>query len=121
MKTKYIIISINFILLYILSLVILSFKIQISIDLLIRFLFSILGMISIIILNSKEKSDFVSFFTIVSILFYLFDSFFSVCYSFIKCENLILKNNSFLSNTEGFIMFTCLGYILLHFFKKCKT
>lgn len=121
MKNKYIIILLVFISLYILTLILLFFKIQISYNILIRFIFSIVGMISIIILNLKEKSNFVLFFTITSFIFYLFDSYFSICYSLFKSENLLLKNNSFLSNTEGFIMLTCLGYILLVLFRKNKT
>lgn len=121
MKNKYIVILSVFISLYILTFILLLFKIQISYNILIRFIFSIVGMISIIILNLKEKSNFVLFFTITSFIFYLFDSYFSICYSIIKCENMLLKNNSFLSNTEGFIMLTSLGYILLVLFRKNKT
>ena len=121
MKNKYIVLLLVFISIYILTFVVLLFKIQISYNLLIRFIFSIVGMISIIVLNLKEKSNFVLFFTITSFIFYLFDSYFSICYSIIKSENMLLKNNSFLSNTEGFIMLTCLGYILLVLLRKNKT
>lgn len=121
MKNKYIIILLVFISLYILTSILLFFKIQISYNILMRLIFSIVGMISIVILNLKEKSDFILFFTITSFIFYFFDSFFSICYSLIKCENLLFKNNSFLSNSEGFIMLTCLGYILLVLFRKNKT
>lgn len=121
MKNKYLILLLTFISIYIVTLVFLFLKIQISTDILIRLIFSVAGMIFIIILNLKEKSDFVSFFTIVSFIFYLFDSFFSICNSLVKCENLVLKNISFLSNTEGFIMFTCLGYILFRLFRKDKV
>jgi hypothetical protein len=121
MKNKYIVLLLVFISIYILTFIVLLFKIQISYNLLIRFIFSIVGMISIIVLNLKEKSNFVLFFTITSFIFYLFDSYFSICYSIIKSENMLLKNNSFLSNTEGFIMLTCLGYILLVLLRKNKT
>lgn len=121
MKNKYIIILSVFIAVYILTLIFLSFKIQISSDILIRFIFSIVGMISIVILNLKDKTNFVLFFTIISFFFYLCDPFFSIWYSLIKSKNLLLKNDSFLSNTEGFIMFTCVGYILFRFFRKNKT
>ena len=121
MKNKYIVILLVFISIYILTFIFLLFKIPISYSILLRFIFSIVGMISLIILNLKEKTNFVLFFTITSFIFYLFDSYFSICYSIIKCENLLLKNNSFLSNTEGFIMLTSLGYILLVLLRKNKT
>ena len=121
MKNKYIIGLLVFLFAYIITLILLFIKIQISYNILIRFIFSIVGMISIIVLNVKEKSRFVLFFTITSFIFYIFDSYFSICYSLIKNENLLLQNNSFLSNTEGFIMLTCLGYVLLVLFRKNKT
>jgi len=83
-------------------------------------MFSIVGMISIVILNLKEKSNFILFFTIASFFFYFFDSFFPVGYSLIRGENLLLSNKGFLSNTEGFIVFSCTGYILLFLNRKNK-
>jgi hypothetical protein len=121
MKNKYFIIALIFITLYIITLVFLFLNFQISKEILIRLIFSVIGMVFLIILSLKYKSDFVLFFTSISFIFYLFDPFFSICYSLIKRENLALINTSFLSNTEGFIMFTCLGYVLFRLFKKDKV
>ena len=118
MKNKYIVSLIIFIAVYILAIIYLFFKIKISYEMLIRFIFSIVGMISIVFLNFKEKSTFILFFTAVSMLYFVVDSFFPICYSIIKCENYFLQNTSFLSNTEGFIMFFSTGYILFVIFRK---
>ena len=120
MKNKYIVSLIIFIAVYILAIICLYFKIKISYEMLIRFIFSIVGMISIVFLNLKEKSTFILFFTAVSMLYFIFDSFFPICYSIIKCENHLLQNTSFLSNTDGFIMFFSTGYILLVIIRKNK-
>jgi len=120
MKNKYIISLLIFISVYILTLIFLFFRIKITYDILIHFIFSVAGMISIVILNLREKSAFVIFFTIVSFFFYVSDSFYPVCYSLIKCENMLLKNTSFLSHTEGFLMFCCTGYLLLVIFRENK-
>lgn len=121
MKNKYSIFCAIFIVLYISLFIYLYTIMIIPRNISIRIFYSILGMISIVILNYKERSNFVLFFTIVSFTYFLLDSFVSICSSLIKHENLLLQNMSFLSNTEGFICFTCLGYILWQFFRKNKA
>lgn len=86
-----------------------------------NFIFSVVGMISIVFIRSMDKSSFVLFFTVVSFIFYVFDPFFLACYSLINNQAILLNNTSFLSDTEGFIMFIGLGYILMRLFRKSKT
>ncbi len=120
MKIKYIMISSIFILIYSLIFIYFLYKNQTSYDILIHFIFSLVGMIFLVMLNLKEKSNFVLFFTATSFLFYFFDSFFPVIYSLLKGENVLLNNRGFLSNTEGFIMFLGTGYILLILSRRNK-
>ena len=92
-------------------------EVQPQIDILIRIIFAVLGMIGLVFINIKEKSFFLLFFTIVSYLFYIVDLFFPMCQSLYKRIDLTFEN-SFLSYTEGFILFTCFGYFVLRLFKK---
>jgi len=120
MKSNYIIAFSIFIIIYSIAFIFFLFEINRSHDIIIHLIFSVVGMICLVILNLKEKSNFILFFTIVSFLFYFFDSFFPISYGLVKGENLLINNAGFLSNTEGFIMFSCAGYIIVLLSKKNK-
>jgi len=120
MKTKYHLVPIIFILIFIIVFIFFTHNFHISMDIFIRYVLSILSMIFILILRIKEKSKFTQLFTIVSFMFFICDPFFSISFSLIRNVNLLLRNNSFLSNTEGFILFICIGYILLYFPKNLR-
>jgi hypothetical protein len=118
MKAKHINILLAFLCIYTLVLIIFIIKFQVSREALIRLIFSCAGMIAILVINRKDKSRFVVVFSTISFFYFFCDPFFSMCNSFLKSGSLVFKNESFLSHTEGFILFTSIGIILYGLLKK---
>jgi len=118
MKKSYLLVIVIFTIIFFLLSIALFLKIHLSTGSLVRLIFCNIGLISISILNIRNKSTFITTFTTVSIIYFLLDPFYSICSSLLKNKMTIFVDSSFLSTTEGFIFFTCLCYLFFSLFKK---
>ncbi len=112
-KKLFIIVSISFILIYFLFVLIIFYKLDIPNYLLKHFVYSILGMGCLTVINIKFPSVFFNYLTFVAATYYIFTSFGSICFSLIRNDLSAFKNMGALENTEAFIFFTVVGYIFL--------
>lgn len=121
MKTKYLIpVSIFFIAFYSLLLIFLSLKISISTDLLVRLIMTLIAMILLVFVISKEKSNFANIFSVVSVIYFVLDVFYSLINSLLQ-NKVVLFSNMTLSKSEGFITLTCIVFLLHSLTQKKKS
>lgn len=112
MNKKYLILGIILVMCYLVSIIFLSFQVSLSYESIKRAIITLLALISFTIFINTEKSNFIKIFSLVSLIFFGFDIFYSLFKSIIKNKDLLFYNTSFLSHTEGFIMFFCIAYLL---------
>jgi len=87
-----------------------------------RIILIILSALCIAFIQFKDiiKSDFVTIFISVSIVYLISDPILSIITSYIYNEKKLFSKMGVLSKTEGFIFFTCTIYIIYNIIKKKK-
>lgn len=111
-RKRMVVLSYVFIAIYIIAVSVLFLIMEISNDLLRHFIFSIVGMIGLLILNLKYSGSFLNFLTMVAAMFYIFTSFGSICFSLVRNDLSAFQNLGILENTDGFLFFVVLGYLI---------
>jgi len=112
-RNLFITVSVIFILIYFLFVLIISYKLDIPSYLLKHFVYSLLGMVCLTVVNLKFPSSIFNYFTMVAATYYIFTSFGSICFSLLRNDLSAFQNLGILENTEAFLFFTVLGYIFL--------